>query len=175
MANEQDQLTQVARERADKRIDAAIGDLHKAAVDIGRKHGIPEGISGHSVDDLLGRMAYIPSMARELRRALAHELTKQEIDRVVASAPVESLPSAPPTLKIDPSMIHDAIPVSLDVGDLEGVTVQTVKALRAAGLNCVGDVVVVPDEHLVKVNGLGAKSVQQIRAAIAKAAAQKGP
>lgn len=52
MAHEPDQLTQAARERADKRIDQAIGALRTAAGDIAKKFGIPEGISGHSPEEL---------------------------------------------------------------------------------------------------------------------------
>lgn len=177
MATEPDQLTQVARERADARIASAIGELHKAAAAIGKKHGIPEGISGHSVDELLGRIAYIPSMARELRRALALELTRGELNEAMKLGKKPAAPAAAskgPDAPIEPSEIPDTIPVSLDVGDLSGITVQTVKALKAAGLHSVGDLARIPDEHLEKVQGLGAKSVAQIRAAIGKASVKKG-
>lgn len=180
MANEPDQLTQVARERADERIANAIGELHKAAAAIGKKHGIPEGISGHSVDELLGRIAYIPSMARELRRALALELTKAELHEAMKTGKKPAAPAARapkgPDATIEPSEIPDAIPVGLDVADLPGITVQTIKALKTAGLSTVGDVARIPDAHLAKVQGLGDKSVAQIRAAIAKASTVKrGP
>ena len=171
------ELTVVARERADKRIDAAVGELIAAAHEIGKKHGIPEGIQGHSIGELLGRMAYIPSMARDLRRACGQELSKLEIDKVFEekaggadpAAQVET--PAPKTASevIPPSKIPDSVPIGMDVGDLSGVTVQAVKALKSAGLHKVGDVVNVPDEHLEKINGLGAKSVAMIRTAIAQA------
>jgi hypothetical protein len=170
MANETDQLTQVARERADKRISEAIGELHKAAATIGHKHGIPEGISGHSISELLGRIAYIPSMARELRRALAHELTKIELDEAMSGKRPAPAPKAKPAddaKVIEPSQIPDAVPVGLDVADLTGITVQTQKALKAAGLHTVGDLVKIPDEHLAKI--IPAKAVGGVRAAISKA------
>jgi hypothetical protein len=178
VANEPDQLTQVARERADERIASAIGELHKAAAAIGKKHGIPEGINGHSVDELLGRIAYIPSMARELRRALALELTRGELNEAMKLGKKPASPPPAPGAKgpealIEPSEIPDAIPVGLDVADLSGITVQTVKALKAAGLHTVGDLARIPDEHLEKVQGLGAKSVAQIRAAVGKASTAK--
>lgn len=166
-----EQMTMVARERADKKIDSALGELRKAALAIGKKHGIPEGIAGHSIEELLGRMAYIPSMARDLRRACGQELAKLELNKFLddsaatKQAPIEPSKQAP----IEPSKIPGNIPIGLDVGQLDGITGQTVKALREAGLNKVGDIVPVPDEHLLKFNGLGEKSIAQIRLAIAKA------
>lgn len=173
MSKEPDQLTQAARERADAKIAAAIGELHKAANEIGKKHGIPEGISGHSIDELLGRISYIPSMARELRRALALELTKREIDAVMkGEAPRPAAKTPAPRGPVEPSEIPDSIPVGLDVADLTGITVQTVKALKAAGLNTVGDVAQIPDEHLLKVLGggqPGAKNLAAVRKAVSGA------
>lgn len=172
--SDKEQMTAVARERADKRIDAALGELHAAALEIGKKHGIPEGIAGHSIDELLGRMAYIPTMARDLRRACGQELAKEELNKLFDAQPtppvVAAFAASPP---IEPSKIPGNIPVGMDVGDLQGVTVQAVKALRSVGLNKIGDVIIVPDEHLLKVTGLAEKSVQQIRAAIAKASEPK--
>lgn len=177
MSDEQENVNIVARERADQRIDAAVGELHKAATEIGKKFDIPDGINGMSVDELLGRMSYIPTMARDLRRACGQELAKQEINKMiegVSQAPAatenpagatENGPDA--TTGTQPA----TIPHGLDVADLDGISPQTVKALKAAGLNNVGDVVDVPDEHLVKINGLGEISVNHLRAAIAKASA----
>ena len=167
-----DQTTAVARERADKRIDAALGELHAAANVIGLKHGIPEGVAGHSIEELLGRMAYIPSMARDLRRACGQELAKDELNKLFEAAPPGPTTFPAPGVDmpvVEPSKIPGNIPVGMDVGDLQGVTVQAVKALRLAGLNNVGDVLVIPDEHLAKINGLGDKSVAQIRLAISRA------
>lgn len=168
---------QLARERADKRLDSAITALRDSARAIATAHGIPEGISGHSVEELLGRMAYIPSMARDLRRAAGQELAKQELASVLRAAeslrrPAEPERHAPP---IDPSRIPAPVPIGLDITDLSGITVQMQRALKAAGLNTVGDVYMVPDEHLLKISGIAEKSVQQLRAAIAKASQPKGP
>ena len=169
-----EQMTKLARERADIRIDTAIGELRKAAVEIGKKHNIPENIAGHSIEELLGRMTYVPSMARDLRRACGQELAKQELnaflDGSAASAQVPKILAPAP---IEPSKIPGNIPVGMDVGDLDGVSWQTIAALRASGLNKIGDVVGVPDEHLIKMNGLGEKSVAHVRAAIAKASEPK--
>ena len=174
-----EQLTIVARERADKIMDQAIGELRAAAKEIGTRLGIPENIAGHSIEELLGRMTYVPSMSRDLRRVCGQELAKLELDALFKAPPVVARPatrSAPPPppppapVAIPPSVAAKVVPVGLDVGDLQGVTVQSVKALRAAGLHKVGDLLNVPDEHLVKINGLGEKSVAQIRIAIAKAA-----
>lgn len=177
MADEQTELTQVARQEADKIIDQALGALRAAARDIGRRLEIPENIGGHSVEELLGRMAYIPSMARDLRRIAGQEIAKQQIQRLVRpasaedQAPVVETPTA--AKPIDPSKIPDAVPVGMDLVDLDGVTVQAVKALKAAGLKTVGDVVAVPDEHLLKIDGIADKTLAQIRAAINKASTPK--
>lgn len=174
--SETDDTNAVARERADKSLDAAVGELRAAAHKIGLEHEVPEGIAGHSIEELLGRITYIPSMARELRRAAGQAMAKGELRKLfdqAAQAPdgAGKKPEAPATIKalIEPSKIPANIPVGRDVQDLDGITVQTVKALKAAGLATVGDVVTVPDEHLVKLSGLGEKSVVQIRAAIARA------
>ena len=168
--NDAEQITAIARERAEKRIDSALGDLKKDAREIGTKYGIPDGIAGHSIEELLGRIAYIPTMARDMRRACGQELAKQELDDFLGGDMSEKLKEVPTIQKtIEPSLIPGNIPVGMDVGALDGVTVQAVTALRNAGLDKVGDVVNVPDEHLLKVTGLGEKSVAHIRAAIAKA------
>ena len=78
-----EQITAIARERAEKRIDGALGDLKKAAREIGNKYGIPDGIAGHSIEELLGRIAYIPTMARDMRRACGQELAKQELAKPI--------------------------------------------------------------------------------------------
>lgn len=180
MPEAQNELTQVARQEADKILDQAIGELHAAARAIGVKYNIPENIGGNSVDELLGRMAYIPSMARDLRRIAGQEIAKQQIsDMIGAARPAESFAAQAPTAPaqspppIEPSKIEANVPVGMDLHDLDGVTVQAIKALKAAGLKTVGDVVVVPDEHLLKIDGIAQKSLQQIRAAIAKASTPK--
>ena len=170
---EAEQMTAVARERADKIIDAAIGALRKAAHEIGVAQGIPEGIAGHSIEELLGRITYVPTMARDLRRACGQELAKLELNKVFAANDPPSAPAAkinPPV--VEPSKIPGNIPVGMDIGDLDGISVQTITALRQNGLNKVGDLVTIPDEHLVKMSGLGDKSVAHVRAAIAKAGEQ---
>lgn len=175
---EANELMQVARQRAETTIDAALGELHAAAKEIGEKHEIPENIAGHSVSELLGRMAYIPSMARDLRRITGQELAKIELDKVMSGK--SSKPKAAPTpvpapkqAAAEPSKIPDAVPVGMDVSELSGVTVQAVKALKAAGLHTVGDVVTVPDEHMLKIDGIAEKSLQQIRGAITRASTKK--
>lgn len=171
-----DELTQVARKEADEVLDKALGELRASAREIGEKHGIPQQINGLSVEELLGRMAYIPSMARDLRRVAGQELTKNLIAeqiRPAARPTMPATPKLPESERIDVSKIPPSVPVGMDLVDLSGVTVQAVKALKAAGLKTVGDVVAVPDEHLLKVSGVAEKSLAQIRAAIAKASAPK--
>ena len=91
---DQTEFLETARNRADQEIDAAIGALRKVAREIGEKHHIPENIAGHSIEELLGRMAYIPTMARDLRRACAQEMAKGELDNFLSSAKPNDLPPA---------------------------------------------------------------------------------
>lgn len=169
-----DDMMQVARTRADAKIDEALGALRKQAREIGEAHGIPEGIAGHSIDEIMGRMAWVPSMARDLRRACGQEMAKIELDRFMAGETPAAPPPAPKpaATKIDPSKIPAPVPVSMPVDELSGVTTFTIKALKNNGLKTVGDVVAIPDEHLLKMDGLAEKSLAQVRSAIAKAAAQ---
>ena len=165
--SDQTELLNVARERAEARIDAAIGSLRKHAAQLGIDNKFPDNIAGHSASELLGRIAYVPSLARDLRRTLAQSLAQQELQGVFASHAAEVKPSTPaPAVAQNPA----TIPVSLDLANLSGVPVAVVRACKAAGLATVGDVNTIPDEHLLKINGLAERSVALLRAAIAKAA-----
>lgn len=183
MQDQANELMQVARERADETLDKAIGELRKAARDIATRYEIPENINGLSVDDLLGRMAWIPTMARDLRRVAGQELAKRGIAKQMAATNPDPAPASiaseisqplPPTpyTPPEPSKIPETVPIGKDISDLSGVTVQAVKALKGAGMHTVGDIVGAPDEWLLKIPGIAEKSLQQIRNAIAKASAQ---
>lgn len=168
------ELMRAARERAEKIIDQAIGQLHAAAAQIGETCGIPENIAGHSIDELLGRMSYIPSMARDLRQACGQAIARKIMDdmlagRIQANTPPPLAAPVPKAEKIEVSKIPGQVPVGRDIGDLSGVTVQAVKALKDAGFRTVGDVFAAPDEHLLKIPGIAEKSLAQVRSAIAKA------
>jgi len=147
MAEVENEVLQSAREKADRRLNAAVGALRQAAAEIGRTHKIPDDIQGHSVEELLGRIAYVPSLSRELARAAGQALAKQELDGLLASAPAASVPAL---RQVDVSKLV-SIPKGLDLADLPGINPQMVKALKAAGMHQVQDVVAVPDEHLAKV------------------------
>lgn len=171
MAEVDNEVLQSARERADRRLDAAIGELRKAAAEIGRAHKIPDDIQGHSVEELLGRIAYVPSLARELARAAGQALAKQEFDGLLATA---AAPREPALGVVADTSKMVSIPKGLDLADLPGITPAQVKALKAAGLNQVGDVVSVPDEHLAKVLSWEPKLIGKLRAAIGKASTPGG-
>lgn len=164
------ELLQSAREKADKRLNDAVGALRKAAAEIGRAHQIPDGIQGHSVEELLGRIAYVPSLSRELARAAGQALAKQEIDAFNAPA---RAPLQPPVGAVDTSTLV-RIPAGLDVADLAGITPAQVKQLKAAGMHQVQDVVNVPDEHLAKVLSWEPKQIAKLRAAVSKASQPGG-
>jgi hypothetical protein len=162
----ENEALQSARQRGDQRLDAALAALRRAAATIGTQHGIPEGIQGHSVEELLGRIAYVPSLARDLRRAAGQALAKQELDNLLKAPPV---PSQSSLRQVADTSDLVNIPKGLDLADLAGITAAQVKQLKAAGLNQVGDIVNVPDEHLAKILTWDAKQVGKLRAAIAKA------
>ena len=175
MSIRETEMMSVARERADKRIDKALGALRDAARAIAKEYEIPDNIAGHSVEELLGRMCWVPSQARDLRRTCGQELAKKELNDMFDDqrppAKSSSVPE-PSAFAATPSKAPDNVPVGRDVSDLRGLTVQTVKALKAAGLHTVGDVMAVPDAHMLKVQGIAEKSLQQIRASIQKAAGE---
>ncbi len=164
-----DQVNQVARQRAEARIDKALGELKDAGAAIGKKHHIPEDIAGHSVSELLGRMAYVPSMARDLRRIAGQELAKQELEAAFGVPAVDEPPSPPATGAVDISKIGASVPLQRSLTELDGINSNLAKALRVAGMVTIADVIAVPDEHLLKVDGVADKSLAQLREAIAKA------
>ncbi len=169
------EMMQAAREKADERIDKALGALRAAAREIGKQFEIPENISGHSTEELLGRMCWVPSQARDLRRACGQELANLELKKLFDATPAAPLVSSvpnPEAFSQQPSKAPENVPVGRDLSDLSGVTVQAVKALKAGGYMTVGDVMAVPDEHLVKLPGIAEKSLAQVRAAIRKAAGE---
>jgi hypothetical protein len=167
MAEVENEVLQSAREKADRRLNAAVGALRKAAAEIGRTHQIPDDIQGHSVEELLGRIAYVPSLSRELARAAGQALAKQELDGLLAKTPVQGEPSVG---LVDTSKLT-SIPKGLDLAELAGITPAMVKVLKAAALHQVQDVLQVPDEHLAKMLNWDAKQIGKLRAAIAKASA----
>lgn len=167
---EANEVLQSAREKADRRLNAAVGALRKAAAEIGRTHQIPDDIQGHSVEELLGRIAYVPSLSRELGRAAGQALAKQEIDGMRSAPTPESQPALG---AVDTSSLV-SIPAGMDIADLSGITPAQVKHLKTAGLHQVGQVVDVPDEHLVKMLNWDAKQIGKLRAAIQKAAVPGG-
>lgn len=170
MAEVENEVLQSAREKADRRLNAAVGALRKAAAEIGRAHKIPDEIQGHSVEELLGRIAYVPSLSRELARAAGQALAKQELDGLLEKTPA---PSKPAVGAVDTANLV-SIPKGLDLADLAGITPAQVKHLKAAGLNQVQDVIDMPDEHLAKVLSWDPKQIGKLRAAIAKASQPAG-
>lgn len=175
------ELTQIARQRADVRIDAALAAVRKAMQAVAGEFGIPDGIHGHTPEDLLGRISQVPSLSRELRVALAQALAKREIEAMTASQARPEPQAAAGVRQAPPQRPRPAPPVEaapklpegMPLEDLDGVTVQTVRILRQAGLRTVGDVARVPDEHLEKIGGIGPRSIHQLRDAIARAAAPR--
>lgn len=170
------ELTQLARERADRRIDAALAKVREAMTAIAKAERIPDGVQGHLPEDLLGRIANVPSMSRELRRALAQALAKQELEAMIErqgppkAEPKTTIKHADPQrpIKAGKAIEAQTTPAGTALEDLTGVAPQVTRALRAGGFRTVEDLASVPDEHLLKVGGIGERSVQQLREAISK-------
>ncbi len=198
MSEESKQLNEAARAVAERTIDAALGAMNAAAEAIGQKYGIPDNVGGNSRAVLLGRLTYVPSMARELRTICGQLMAKGEIERMLA----EGLPGinqgaklsdatvaainaevlaeyharTPGTPKISTELEDEKPPApvagpaaGMDITQLEGVHPNTVKALQIAGITNVGELMAMPDEHLIKYPGIGDKTLAQLRLAISKA------
>lgn len=173
MSNDTTEILSHARERAEARLDAALGAIRKATLAIAREHNIPEGVLGHDQVDLLGRILHSPGLSRDLRREACQLMAKQELE-ALHERPAAARRAAP----VDPppslSGGQPVIPMSKALLDLDGVNAATVKALNQANLQVVGDVVNVPDEHLAKLTSLAPQAIAKLRTAIAKAAAVEG-
>lgn len=168
---EVNEILQLARERAEKRLDTALGEIRLSMLEIAKRHRIPEGVLGHDVYDLLGRIAHSPALARDLRREAGQIMAKQELEEL-QSLPRPAPPPAP--TRVQPAAAGQAqVPVSMAIADLNGITVAQVKVLNGAGIIQIADLVNMPDEHLAKVTQLDPKAIGKIRAAVAKASAPK--
>ena len=198
MSEETKLLNEAARAAAERTIDSALGAMNAAAEEIGQKYGIPDNVGGNSRAVLLGRLTYVPSMARELRTICGQLMAKREIERMLA----EGMPGINPGAKLSDATVaginaevvakyRDRTPLTpkistelkdipplapvagppagMDITQLEGVHPNTVKALQNAGITNVGELMAMPDEHLIKYPGLGDKTVAQLRTAISKA------
>lgn len=174
MPDEHNEILQNARERAERRLDTALGEIRQSIMEAAKRNRIPEGVMGHDVVDLLGRVMFVPALSRDLRREAGQIMAKQEIEALHAPPAARHAPAAPPPPPAAFTGGAPSIPVARNLADLPGVNVSTVKALAQAQLVTVGDVVNVPDEHLAKVTGLNAQAIGKLRAAIAKAATEAG-
>lgn len=162
------ELLQLARARGEKRLDAAIKQIREDMQTAAKDHDIPADVLGHDVVDLLGRIMFTPALARDLRREAGQRMAKQELETMGSTtAPATSATPPAPAIKLT------VIPTSLSIAELQGITVHQSKALMAAGINQVGDLLNIPDEHLAKVTKLDDKAIGKIRAAVAKAAEPK--
>jgi hypothetical protein len=167
----ENELLQLARERAEKRLDAAIAQIRLGIVKAAKDHQIPEGVLGHDTVDLLGRIMFQVALSRDLRREAGQLMAKQELEAMGRSTPAPPAPA--PEDQASTTAVDALIPTSLAIAELQGITVAQCKALQAAGINQVGDLINVPDEHLEKITKLDAKAIGKVRAAVAKASAPK--
>jgi len=165
----ENEILQLARERGEKRLDAAAKQIREAILAASKQHNIPTGVMGHDVVDLMGRIMFQPALSRELRREAGQVMAKQELE-AMNSAPA---PQPAPAPVAHGTGGEQSVPASMAVADLKGITVAQCKALQAAGLNQVGDIAGIPDEHLAKVTKLDDKAIGKIRAAVAKASEPK--
>jgi predicted flap endonuclease-1-like 5' DNA nuclease len=170
-----DDLLNVARQRADKKLTKAVSDLIAAATNIATEHGIPEGISGHSPAELLGRVAYVQSLSRELRVTAVQHLARIELERMTAAPELPLVEhDTPPDPPRETATWNEPTPPQPDppspalaLIELPGIGPAAASALREAGFVTVGDVLNVPDEFLLKLDRVGPKAVAAMRTAIA--------
>lgn len=166
------EILSLARERAEKRLDRALADVRAATLRVAREHNVPEGVLGHDQVDLLGRIMHTPALSRDLRREACQLMAKQELEALNGGAAPTQPRARQEPAPVDPAGGLPVIPMGKALQELDGVGVATVKALNQNGMQVVGDVVNVPDEHLAKM-GLSQQQISAVRRAIAKAA--QGP
>ena len=155
-------LIQLARKRGDERIDIAIGQLHKQAEILANAAGIPDNVAGCAPGALLGRISYVPSMSRDLRQTLSRSMSAIELNKITDV-----------TNQLDVQAEMDAPPPVMPVGintakaleDTE-LSPPIVAALKANDIFTIGDVMGIPDEHLLKMRGIATRSLQAIKGII---------
>lgn len=176
------QLTILARQQASRAIDLASAALIGAAEKIAKHFGVPDGIAGLTKAESLGRMTFVQSMGREVRSATEQEIAKNVLKAQIPAPQYEAPP--PPEIYGDgpvatplqdplyeppaptAPVVHEPVD-TLDLGELPGVPVTISKALKGGGYNQVKDVIGVPDEHLLAVNGIAAASLAKLKGAVA--------
>jgi len=165
--------TQQARQHAAERLKLATAELSKAADRIAERFEIPDNINGLSRGEFLGRVSFVVSLERDLRRAgedvYAQHFIRSKLAGIQAPAiqapAIDSLDDVPPAESApeDPARINDAMPIE----NIPGLTVQIVKALKQAGIHQLGDVNKFTDDALLKINGIANPSLQKLRASVA--------
>lgn len=155
-------LIQLARKRGDEKIDVAIGQLHKQAEILANAAGIPDNIKGLAPGAMLGRISYVPSQSIELKRALSQALSSIELNKITEHATTLDVREEMDTV---PQIEPTGIDVAKNLADTD-LPPPLVAALNTHDLHTLGDVMGVPDEHLLKMRGIGARSLEQIKRAI---------
>lgn len=177
--SDEGKTSQIAREKASDVLAQASADLIKFAAAIARKYHIPDGINGLSRGEFLGRISFVVSMQRDLKRAGEDLIAQDVLRRQFGVKGAENDPDAQAeaerlidSLDLSPEapVIPGNAPVALtiDIGDLPGITVQTVKALKGAGLHQVSDIEKYTDEALLAINGIAGPTLAKVRAAVAQ-------
>ncbi len=170
--------SQAARDQARQRLNAARGELVQAANDIAKKYLIPEQIGGHTAGGLVGRITFVPSQGRELL-VIATNMLAQDILREMMAAPApapvptlaaDPVPAVGPTALDAPEPVRGQLNYQMDIELVPGLQPRVVQALKQAGYIQLADIVDVPSEHLVKIQGVGEASIVAIREAIQQAA-----
>ncbi len=158
-----------AREAAAKLLGQATSELLKSAETIAENYGLPEGINGLSRPEFLGRMTFIVSMSRDLKRAGEEELAAKAIKKTFKNSLAPAEPIAE-TIEVKPGAKDDtpALPlINRDITDLS-ITVQAVKALKTAGIHQIAELDLYTDAALMAIPGIAAPSVAAIRKAISE-------
>ncbi len=173
------QTTVIAREKAADRLAQASAALIKAADKVAAQHGIPENINGLSRGDFLGRVSFVVSMQRELKRAgedvVAQQILRQQFDAAEPPETMDDLDKLTDATAPAAGASQDDPPPTdvgaMDVTTIPGLNVQMHKALKGAGIHMLEDIEKFTDEALLKVPGIAAPSLAKIRTATAAARA----
>lgn len=166
----------LARQHADDHLGKASTALIRAADQIAEQYQIPDNINGLSRGEFLGRISFVISMQRDLRRAgvdlYANGLIRNQLKDMDPAPTPDDLDTtevvAQATQEAETS--HDP---AMAVENIPGLTVQMVKALKTAGIHQLGDIDKFTDDALLNLNGIAGPSLAKIRASVAAVGARK--
>lgn len=141
--------------QASMKLDQAISDLMAKAVEVARKHDIPEA-SGMRPAEVLGRLAWVQSASREMRKALEAQIAEQIMAAAERPTDVPEGELGAPSTSLDMRTLWQ----------LQGIPTRAKQALEAAGYDVAWKIDRATDQTLLQVAGIGAHAIAKIRQAL---------